>query len=78
MKAKALYEFASRVQPNDGIEYIPCDDGSAIVTAVRDGVRVLSLTVDSRHNDGRVYDLAHVKDYLRGRQGYIVYTSIAT
>ena len=73
MMTNALYEFAKRVQPGDAIEYIPCEDGSAIITALRGHTRVLSLVVESGHSDGRVYDDSKIDNYLQGEPGYIVY-----
>lgn len=69
----ALWEFARRVEPGDGIEFVSCDDRSATITAVRNGTRVLSLVVDPGWADGLVYDLSKVDEYLAGRPGYHIY-----
>ena len=66
----ALYEFARRVKPGDHIEFSICGDGSASLTAVRDRVRVLTLTLGGWQ---AVYDLTKMDEYLAGRPGYRVY-----
>ena len=63
----ALWEFAQLVRPGDAIEFVVCDDGSASLTAVRDRVRVATLTLGGWEC---VYDLSKVDEYLAGRPGY--------
>ena len=68
--AGALWTFAQLVEPGDCIEYSTCGDGSASLTAVRDRVRVLTLTLGGWQ---AVYDLTKMDEYLAGRPGYRVY-----
>ena len=61
----ALWTFAQLVEPGDCIEYSVCGDGSASLTAVRDRVRVLTLTLGGWQC---VYDLSKI-----GGPGYRVW-----
>jgi len=63
--AGALWTFAQLVEPGDCIEYSVCGDGSASLTAVRDRVRVLTLTLGGWQC---VYDLSKI-----GGPGYRVW-----
>ena len=65
-QARALWHFAQLVQPEDRLEYIAYEDGSGEISAIRNGHRVASLTIQMGQSDGRVYDLA-------GKLGHIVY-----
>ena len=66
----ALYEFAQRVKPGDRIEYSTCGDGSASLTAIRDRVRVLTLTLGGWE---AVYDLTQLPTYPRELGKYRVW-----
>jgi len=66
----ALYEFARLIKPGDAIEYLPCEDGSASLTAVRNGTRMATLIMAAGQPDGWAYDDSKLDEYLAGRPGY--------
>ena len=66
----ALWTFCQLVRPGDRIEFSTCGDGSASLTAIRDRVRVATLTLGGWE---AVYDLSKLDEYLTGRPGYRVW-----
>ena len=66
----ALWTFAQLVRPGDRIEYSTCGDGSASLTAIRDRVRVATLTLGGWE---AVYDLTQMDTYPRELGKYRVY-----